>query len=194
MLNRWLGMYGHNLAINPGMEYFLDDLELFRSSVRIQANKQRIYTDEDDNVTRVFDGAGFEEDQCLIIGFVDTNLYPTTRCGSGPAGQKGSDRKRLWQERQQAIFSNYGKMHGVKLLSLVLPNGITLCYGPVSVRRNDNRVLDWSEADEYLHQLFQANVIPDNAFAFYGDSIFVGPRRYFRSKMVPLVAGMPLPE
>jgi hypothetical protein len=79
-------------------------------------------------------------------------------------------------------------------LALVLPNGIALCYGPVSVRRNDNRVLDWSEADEYFHQLFQANLIPDNAFAFYGDSIFVGPRHCFRTKMVPLVAGLPLPE
>jgi len=186
-------MYGHRLYINPGFSHFVADCETFRQTIRSQANQQRQYTDEDGNVVRVFEGAGFEENECNVIGFVDTNPYRTSRLGSGPAGQKGSDRKRNSHERQQAIYNRYGKIHGVKPLACVLPNGMALLYGPVLIQQNDNRVLDWSQADDYLHGIFQNEGTPDGTYVFYGDAIFVGAQHCFRTRIEPLVAGAQLP-
>ena len=105
VLSRWLAMCDHHLAINPGMECFPDNLELFRSSVRVQANKERICTNEDGSATHVFDGAGFEEDQHPIIGFVDGNPRPTTRHGSGLA-PKLSLAERVSRSQGGEICSN----------------------------------------------------------------------------------------
>jgi hypothetical protein len=104
-------------------------------AIRKQANKIRFYYDENGELTRVFYGGGFGPNDFNIIGFVDTNPFRSARLGSGPAGQKGTERKRDWKPRQQAIYNRYGKIHGVKPLAMVMPNGIALLYGPVSVRR-----------------------------------------------------------
>jgi hypothetical protein len=135
LLFRFLLMFGHRLDINPGLTYFINQSDQFRNAIRTQANRVRQYKDENGVVVREFQGAGFGENECNIIGFVDANPYRTSRLGSGPVGQKASIRKPNWKPLQQAIYSRYGKMHGLKPLALVIPNGIACLYGPVSVRR-----------------------------------------------------------
>ena len=56
--------------------------------------------------------------------------------------------------------------------------------------RNDNRALDWSQADQCLSNLFAGDGMP--LHAFYGDAMFVGQRDCFRTRHVPLVQGAPL--
>jgi hypothetical protein len=43
---------------------------------------------------------------------------------------------------QESIYSGYVRCHGLKILSVVFPNGlIGYVYGPISARENDNGAL-----------------------------------------------------
>jgi hypothetical protein len=47
---------------------------------------------------------------------------------------------------QESIYSGYIKCHGLKILSVVFPNGlIGYVYGLISARENDNGALNSSE-------------------------------------------------
>jgi hypothetical protein len=52
---------------------------------------------------------------------------------------------------QRALYSGYLKRHGLKVLTVVFPNGIiTYLYGPVSARENDIGLLNMSWLNEHL--------------------------------------------
>jgi hypothetical protein len=59
--------------------------------------------------------------------------------------------------------------------------------------RNDNRVLDWTNCDEWLDELF-AHYGFDWDPALDGDGQFYGARNHFRTKMVPLVPDLALSQ
>ncbi len=53
---------------------------------------------------------------------------------------------------QESIYSGYIKHHGLKILSVVFPNGlIGYVYGPTSARENDNSSLNGSESELNQH-------------------------------------------
>ncbi len=65
-------------------------------------------------------------------------------------------------------------MHGIKILSYSLPNGLTgATCGPCSHRQNDNRVVAWSGIDAWLcaFQLGMA-CLAGMVYAFYCDNGF----------------------
>jgi hypothetical protein len=80
---------------------------------------------------------------------------------------------------QEAVYSGYVKAHGIKVLTVLFPNGITgYLYGPISGRENDIAVLNMSWLNTQL-LLLQEEVTAALArgedavyFALFSDSIF----------------------
>jgi hypothetical protein len=81
---------------------------------------------------------------------------------------------------QRALYSGYLKVHGLKVLTVVFPNGIiAYLYGPVSARENDIGLLNLSWLNEHLMALqLEITVARANGenilyFSLYGDEIFL---------------------
>ncbi len=68
----------------------------------------------------------------------------TYRPGSGPmVDEELADRWPDADVLQRAVYSGYLRRHGLKVLTVIWPNGIVGClYGPVSGRENDIGVLN----------------------------------------------------
>ena len=125
-----------------------------------------------------YGGLAFES--CRLIGFMDCKLDETCAPGSGPmTDEEYADR---WPEAdliQEAVYSGYVKAHGIKVLTVLFPNGITgYLYGPISGRENDIAVLNMSWLNHQLlllqEEVTQALARGEDAayFALFSDSIF----------------------
>ena len=195
LIRHVLELYGHNLNIRPGLErYTYEQFQEFARVIEEQANRERDYKNKPGHVVRVFEGARIPVGTNNVVGFVDCSNDPVCRWGSGPCGQKGSDRKPQWREKQGSIYTRKGKLHAIKPLALITPDGIAHLFGPVSARRNENLVLDWSQADDYLYfYIFTPARGFPVIFVFYGDQAFIGARHCFATRHVPLIAGQALP-
>ena len=60
---------------------------------------------------------------------------------------------------------------------MLLPNGISTVFGPVSARQNDRGTLNLSGLDRFL-TLIQASLLPELRCMLFGDSIFRGLLQY----------------
>jgi len=90
-----------------------------------------------------------------IIGFLDCKIDETCTPGSGPViDEPRSARHPEFPILQEAVFSGYLKRHGLKVLTVVFPNGIIgYLYGPVSARENDIGLLNLSGLNQNLMAL-----------------------------------------
>jgi hypothetical protein len=70
-----------------------------------------------------------------IIGFVDASLRETCTPETGPDGDfEGAPRKELSDEMQRALYTGWKKQHGLKIQTVLLPNGLSFVDGPYSMR------------------------------------------------------------
>ena len=90
-----------------------------------------------------------------VIGLGDCTLQETTIPGSGPV-YAGNNSPR-WEDADilnRSVYSGYKQMHGLKILDILFPNGITpFLFGPISARENDNGALALSNLNPYLMSL-----------------------------------------
>ncbi len=79
-----------------------------------------------------------------IVGFLDCKIDETCTPGTGPLNDEELAERRPGAEIiQRALYSGYLKVHGLKVLTVVFPNGIiAYLYGPVSARENDIGLLN----------------------------------------------------
>ena len=57
---------------------------------------------------------------------------------SGPDGDyDGAPRRAQSIDAQKLVYSRWKKLHGIKLETVLLPNGISTLFGLVSARQND---------------------------------------------------------
>ncbi len=79
-----------------------------------------------------YSGLAFES-YCLI-GFMDCKFDETCAPGSGPVTDE--ELADHWEDTdliQEGVYSGYVKAHGIKVLTVLFPNGITgYLYGPIS--------------------------------------------------------------
>ena len=88
---------------------------------------------------------------------------------------------------QFALFDSHHRVHGMKLLSMFLPNGLTgSIYGPTSARHPDSSLLDWSGFENHMLDACARHFGNNVIYAVYGDSIFFGPCFCVRSRHVPI--------
>jgi hypothetical protein len=81
-----------------------------------------------------------------IVGFLDCKVDETCTPGTGPlTDEELAPRHPGAEILQQSVYSGYLKRHGLKVLTVVFPNGIiAYLYGPVSARENDIALLNMS--------------------------------------------------
>ena len=86
-----------------------------------------------------------------IFGWIDDSIDPTCTPFSGPRGDyAGAARREEYAEAQRAVYTGYKKLHGIKVETVFLPNGLTFMFGPVSARQSDVGVLKMSNLDAFL--------------------------------------------
>jgi hypothetical protein len=106
-----------------------------------------------------YGGLAFET--CWLIGFLDCKFDETCAPGSGP--MMDEELVDQWEEEdliQEAVYSGYVKAHGIKVLTVLFPNGITgYLYGPISGRKSDIAVLNMPWLNHQL-LLLQEDVEP----------------------------------
>ena len=102
------------------------------------------------------------------IGFIDNTMFAFCRPG-GVMGE-GAAAPRVPLEVQQAWWTGWKKLHGMKWQTVVLANGMDLqVYGPLSVRQNDLDTLVLSNIEEDLKILMQEDEIK---YKLFGDSAY----------------------
>ena len=89
------------------------------------------------------------------------------------------------------------KIHGIKVETVFLPNGLTTLFGPVSARRGDGGVGQLSNLDAFLawlqHNLFWlASGATWVYYGVFGDSAYGSNRRCIKSYYRLFAAGAPL--
>jgi len=101
--------------------------------------------------------------------FLDDTMMAFCRPGGNMTDGPAAPRVPL--EVQQAWWTGYKKLHGLKWQSAILANGMDFqLYGPLSVRRNDLTVLAKSKLEEKLEELQENGAVQ---FKVHGDSAFV---------------------
>jgi hypothetical protein len=119
-------------------------------------------------------------DNVHIVGFLDCKIDETCTPGTGAFNDEELAPRRLAADViQRALYSGYLKRHGLKVLTVVFPNGIiAYLYGPVSARENDIGLLNMSWLNEHLVALqpeiavARANGEQILFFSLCGDKIF----------------------
>ncbi|KAL7526186.1 hypothetical protein ACHAXR_002464 [Thalassiosira sp. AJA248-18] len=172
---RWLLYYldlrYRNIIGHQGLLRFLPQFMQFRDAIERYCQKDRLYYDHDGNSTLVPGLA------CLpynIFGFIDDSVDPIQVPFSGPDGDyEGAPRREQYIDAQESVYSGYKHLHGIKVETVYLANGISTIFGPVSCSQNDRGTLNLSNLDNFL-ALIQAHLPPHERCMLFGDSIFRG--------------------
>lgn len=104
-----------------------------------------------------------------IFAFIDNTMISMSRPGGGPITD-GESAPRVSKEVQQAWWTGWKKLHGMKWQSITMANGMDFeIWGPVSVRHPDAYTLNHSKIEEKLEQCQQGNNLQ---FKIHGDSAY----------------------
>jgi hypothetical protein len=128
-----------------------------------------------------------------IFGFVDCSIDKVSQPRSGPNGDYvGAPRKPRQYEMQCSVYTAYKKLHGIKVETVLLPNGINTVFGPVSARVHDvGGVMLMSGLDDFLSDIQQN--MPWAPHSVFGDSTYNAQHsQCTRSYYYPLVPGVAL--
>lgn len=110
-----------------------------------------------------------EPERYRVFGFIDNTIIRTCRPG-GSAVSRGPNAPRYHHLIQQAFYTGWKKIHGVKFQTVSLPNGMFFhVFGPVSCRRGDRYTLPQSEIEETIREMMYGVDFP---FHLYGDSAY----------------------
>jgi len=114
---------------------FVDDFPAFYDAINCFIQKPTIH--------HFTDGSAEERDGLnflpfSIFGFIDCSIDRISRPFSGPDGDYiGAPRKAMHDAAQRSVYTGYKKCHGIKVETVLLPNGISTVYGPTSARIHD---------------------------------------------------------
>lgn len=104
-----------------------------------------------------------------IFAFIDNSCYETCVPFSGPDGDS-SRRRPNADLAQNSVYTGYIHMHGLKVETLYLPNGLSTLFGPVSIRHPDTGVLNLSNINLWLRGLQQG--VNNPPYSALGDLIY----------------------
>lgn len=140
-----------------GLEIWSNHFESSAEAIRIKIGADAYRYDEELQAYETIPGVPFAPGQFGIAMFGDCTEYKICRPHSGPAGDYiGARRRPHWYAFQRAFFGGHHKQHSLKTLSYALPCGIIpAVYGPVSCRRNERLIINWSNIDNALIRLNQ---------------------------------------
>ena len=164
--NRYQNIVGHQ-----GLSRFLPQFMDFRDAIERYLQEDRWYEDHLGNKTWV---PGLDEMPYNVGMFIDDSVDGVMVPFSGPAGDfQGAPRRPEYFLAQESVYSGWKRIHGVKVETIYLPNGISTVFGPVSCRQNDRGTLNQSGLDNFLGNI-QRDLPVDQRVMAFGDSIFRG--------------------
>jgi len=166
---RYASVIGHQ-----GLTRFVDDFPRFNRAIEeyVQRDHQRELVD---GTMTIVPGINFMPWD--VFGFIDDSIDCISTPFSGPRGDySGAARKAEYADAQQAFYSGYVKDHGIKVETIIMPNGISTVFGPVSARRADAGVLAMGNLNEFLVELQRGRFITGAGdevfFCAFGDSAY----------------------
>ena len=161
--DRYQHVIGHQ-----GLLRYVDQFPVFFDSIQ-QKVQQQYKQDNHDGTYNESDGLAFLPFD--IFGFIDCSIDKIRKPFSGPSGDyQGAGRRNEYAVAQRAFYTGYKKIHGIKVETVFLPNGISTLFGPVSSRLHDvNGVLQMSNLNEFLVSIQQQN---QHEYQALGDSTY----------------------
>jgi hypothetical protein len=172
---RWFMLYldhrYRSIVGHVGLLRFLPQFGYFRDKIEEYCQKDRWYHDHLGNITMV---PGLDMLPYNIFGWVDGTIDRCLVPFSGPEGDFiGAPRRVQYIDAQEAVYTGWKSLHGIKVETVLLPNGMSTIFGPVSARQNDRGTLNLSGLDRFL-TLIQASLPPHRRCMLFGDSIYRG--------------------
>jgi hypothetical protein len=136
---RWLIFYldlrYRNIVGHVGLLRFLPQFEQFRDAIQRFCQKDRWYHDPQGNATFI---PGLDALPYNIFGWIDDSIDRVQVPYSGLDGDyEGAPRRVQYIDAQESVYSRWKKLHGIKVETVFLPNGISTLFGPVTARQND---------------------------------------------------------
>lgn len=167
----WLDDEFADILGHQGLIRWVPHFQRFHNAIERFMQRDRQRTDAHGNVYTI---PGVDELPYGVFGFIDDSIEEVSVPYSGPDGDfEEAGRRPLYEDAQRSVYNGWKHVHGIKVETIYLPNGISTVYGPESCRENDLGTLNHSGLDNFLG-LVQANTPPNNRFFGFGDGIFRG--------------------
>ena len=171
---RYLDRRYEDIIGNQGLARFVDQFPDFYDAINKYVQKTSTHHFSDGTAA---DYTGLRFLPFDLFGFIDCSVYRINRPFSGPDGDYiGAPRKARYYNAQRSVYSGYKKFHGIKLQTIMLPNGISFLFGPTSARvpdvagaQNMNSVLNMSGLDQFLFELQLGN---NHIYSLFGDGVY----------------------
>ena len=137
---------------------------------------------------------GLAESPMRVFAIIDCKVYKTNVPFSGPRdGDVGAPRKRRYGTAQEAFFTGHRSRRSWKVENVLLPNGISTMFGPVSCRRTDigggASVQDMSRLGNFLRLIQRGRPALTPPYAVLGDFPYgvnmETIRTYYRAYFTP---------
>jgi len=170
-----------NIVGLENLSTYVRNFPSYASSIENTIKTDRTRYNNNNGAAIVYPGIEFDPGSFTIVGFFDCRNQKTLIPGSGPAGDfDGAPRNEGADIIQQAVYSGYKHIHGVKNLTVQLSNGLSFLFTPLSARRNDIDTLQASGLERVMEQIQaqEFDVINDGRvnrgprFSLLGDGIF----------------------
>ena len=118
-----------------GLHRFVPHFPYFAQKIAEKLNKLWKYVDPITGVETIVPGLGLNPFLFRIFAFVDGLYFRSSVPGTGPCGDyEGAGRNIDAYLIQRAFYTGYKKIHGLAIMSIMLPNGLHFIYGPASAR------------------------------------------------------------
>ena len=193
---RWIMVYldtrYENIIGHQGLLRFVDEFPVFYDAIK-QKVQRGYYHDVNENNGTIQYTSGLDFLPFDLFGFIDCSIDAICSPFSGPAGDfEGCGRKPEHDIIQRAFYTGYKKLHGIKVETVFLPNGISTLFGPVSARVPDvSGVLQMSKLNDFLVAIQQNR---QHEYQALGDLAYGGHLRCIRTYPRALAGQPPLTD
>jgi hypothetical protein len=177
---RWILFYVdrryQNILGHQGLLRSRDRFPEFFQSIQQRVCQSKRHFDENGNM---WESPGLAFLPYRIFGFIDCSNYRTNCPFSGPSGDfQGSPRRARYEISQRSVYTRFKQIHGIKIQTVLTPDGISTCFGATSARRHDtglttgNGLLAMSGLNEFLIAIQQDRPATTPPYSCMGDSIY----------------------
>jgi hypothetical protein len=164
----WTSLFGWSQPrASVAFNHFLNHMQayyyLIESNIQFWTKYLKQFSE---SVTEKLRSFNVDVGSCTVFGFIDNTTFSTCRPGGGPT----KDGERHNPLMQQAFYNGYKSLHGLKVQTVDLPNGMNYhIHGVVSLRHNDLYTYNESNINEKIAECQVGSPIQ---YSVYGDSAY----------------------
>jgi hypothetical protein len=185
-----------NIVGHQGLTCFVMDFPWFHRAIEEHVQHNHLH-ELVDGTMRIVPGINFMPWD--VFAFINDSIDCISTPFSGPHGDyEGAARRAEYANAQQAFYMGYIKVHGIKVETVFLPNGLCALFGPVSAWRADASVAAMSNLNAFLVLIQQGQFFsPAGAevlFSAFGDCAFNLGDQCIQSYYCTFAAGVQLTD